>query len=200
MDITLNAVKFHDGVPYHTTLDLAQRPDGTWHARNFDSVMQSTYNASKSAASQPRNYDTYEAETAVRIKLSDQEIANLAGKYDPHNMTQDQYDTFLDDLIEKGALSRFDAMRLGHHGWRILNINPDAFATGGAGCGTAYATSADNGDGGPRQSLEGADGDLMRWLENMLSWQDQDKAGNGQTAEVIKALRDIVKRMDSAHI
>lgn len=197
MNITLNAVKFRDGVPYHTTLDLAQRPDGTWHAKNFDDVMQSTYNASKSGATQSRNCDTYESETPVRTKLSDQEIAELAGKYDPRNMTQEQYDTFLDDLIDKGALSRFDAMRLGHHGWRILDINPGAFASGGIGCGTAYATSTDNSAGGPRQSLEDADGDLMRWIENMLSWQDQDKAGSHQKTEALKALHDIVKQMQA---
>lgn len=195
MNITLNAVKFRDGVPYHTTLDLAQRPDGTWHARNFDSVMQSTYNASKSDSSQLRNYDTYEAEIATRTKLSDQEIAELDDKYNLRNMSQNQYDVFLDDLIEKGALSRFDAMQLGHHGWRILDINPGAFASGNIGCGTAYATSAADGDGGPMQSLEDADGDLIRWLDSMLVWQDQDKAGSSQKAEVLKVLQDIVKRM-----
>ena len=110
-------------------------------------------------------------------------------------MTQDQYDTFLDDLIEKGALSRFDAMRLGHHGWRILDINPGAFASGGIGCGTAYATSTENGGGGPRQSWEDAAGDLIRWLESMLAWQEQDKAGSSQKTEALNTLRDIVSRM-----
>lgn len=195
MNITLNAVKFRDGVPYHTTLNLAQRPDGTWHARNFDSVMQSTYNASKSDSSQLRNYDTYEAEIATRTKLSDQEIAELDDKYNLRNMSQDQYDVFLDDLIEKGALSRFDAMQMGHHGCRILDINPGAFASGNIGCGTAYATSTADGDGGPMQSLEDADGDLIRWLDSMLAWQDQDKVGSSQKAEVLKVLQDIVKRM-----
>ena len=44
-------------------------------------------------------------------------------------MTQGQYDAFLDELVGKGALSRFDAMRLGHHGWRILKIDPGALST-----------------------------------------------------------------------
>ena len=137
MNISLNAVAFRNGKPFNTTLNLTKQSDGSWHATNFDKAMQGAYNASKNGAAQSRNFDTYAPETAIRTELSDQEIAELAGKYDPRNMTQDQYNKFLDDLIEKGALSRFDAMRLGHNGWRILDINPDSFATGGIGCGTA---------------------------------------------------------------
>ena len=115
-------------------------------------------------------------------------------------MTQDQYNKFLDDLIEKGALSRFDAMRLGHNGWRILDINPDAFASGGIGCGTAHATSSKDSSGGSIQSLEDADGDLVRWLESVLARQNQGpdgkpREGSSQSKEALDTLRDIIKRM-----
>lgn len=193
MDITLNGVSFRNGKFISTPLNLTQRSDGSWHATNFDKVLQDTHSASKSSASQSRNHDIYEAETPNRTKLSDHEIADLASKYNPNSMTQDQYDAFLDDLIEKGALSRFDALRLGHHGCRILDINAGSFASGGIECGSARAASV--GSDKPIQSLADADGDLIRWLDSMLAWQDQDKAGSNQKAEVLKVLQDIVKRM-----
>lgn len=188
MDITLNAVAYRGGVPVQTELNLTRRSDGTWHATNFGDVLQGTYNASKSGTPQSSNCDTCEAGTAARTKLSDQEIAKLAGKYNLRNMTQSQYDAFLDDLIETGALSRFDAMRLGHHGWRILDIDLGAFASGGGGIGSAYASgSADE----RIQSLEDADGDLIRWLEVMLAWPEQ----GAENTETLKLLSDIVRRM-----
>lgn len=169
MDITLNAVKYRNGVPSQTTLELTKRADGTWRAKNFDSVLRS--------AAQSR--DTYSG----RTKLSDQEIAELARKYDLRSMTQDQYDAFLDDLANAGALSRFDAMKLGYHGWNILDINAEDFASGDGG--SACVTS---GGDQPLQSLEDADGDLVRWLESML-------AQRGKNKEPLNILYDIVKRM-----
>lgn len=183
MDITLNAVAYRNGTPFQTTLDLTQRADGTWYAKNFGDILQGTYSAGKSGAPQSPNCDTYEAETAVRTKLSSQEITELAGKYDPRNMTREQYDAFLDDLADVGALSRFDVMKLGYHGWNILDINAGDFASGDGG--SARVTS---GGDQPLQSLEDADGDLVRWLESMLAQRGKDK-------EPLNILYDIVKRM-----
>ena len=106
-------------------------------------------------------------------------------------MTQGQYDAFLDDLIEAGALSRFDAMKLGHHGWRILNTDPGTFAAGGMGCGSAYVIGGEN---QPLQSLEDADGDLVRWLESILARQGQE---DSQDKEPLTVLLDIVRRMQA---
>lgn len=193
MDITLKVVALRGGALVQTKLNLTQRSDGSWHAKNFDDILKQADSASKSGAPQSRDRDTYET---VRTTLSDQEIAELAGKYNPHNMTQDQYDTFLDDLIEKGALSRFDAMRLRHHGWRILDIDPGTFAAGGIGNGPTYVIGTKNNESQLIQSLEDADGNLIRWLENMLVQQNQEsRAYNRQKKESLDILSDIVKRM-----
>ena len=191
MDITLTAVAFRNGTPVQTKLNLTQRSDGSWHAKNFDDILKQTDSARKGGASQSPNCDTYAAGTAPRTGLSDQELAALAGKYDPRSMTQGQYDAFLDDLIEAGALSRFDAMKLGHHGWRILNTDPRTFAAGGMGCGSAYVIGGEN---QPLQSLEDADGDLVRWLESILARQGQE---DGQDKEPLTVLLDIVRRMQA---
>ena len=191
MDITLTAVAYRGGKPVQTKLNLTQRSDGSWHAKNFDDILKQTDSARKGGASQSPNCDTYEAGTAPRNGLSDQELAALAGKYDPRSMTQGQYDAFLDDLIEAGALSRFDAMKLGHHGWRILNTDPGTFSAGGMGCGSAYVIGGEN---QPLQSLEDADGDLVRWLESILARQGQE---DGQDKEPLTVLLDIVRRMQA---
>lgn len=199
MEINLNAIGFRNGVPYNTTLNLVKRADGSWHAKNFDDILKDQYDASKSAASQPQDCDTYETDASAKTKLSDQEIAEFARKYNLRNMTQDQYDTFLEDLVEKGALTRFDSMRLGYKGWRILDISPDAFISG-VGCGSCYATAADGSDNELLQSLEDADGDLVRWLESLLAQQSQGTVfeENGyQNTETIKTLLDIIKRMQA---
>lgn len=194
MDITLNAIAFRNGTPFNTKLNLTQRSDGTWHATNFGEILQNT--ANKGGTSQSCGCDVHEPETPVRAKLSDQEIAELADKYNPRNMTRDQYDSFLDSLIEKGALSRFDAMRLGYKGWRILDIDIGAFAAGGVGCGSAYAVGSGNAESGPIQSLEDTDGDLIRWLESILAQLDQGtRADSRQKEEALNALLNIVKQM-----
>lgn len=81
-----------------------------------------------------------------------------------------------------------------------MDINPDSFAAGGTGCGTAYATSADGSGDGPVRSLEDVDGDLMRWLESMLAQEKQatgSQGGNSQKAQALNTLSDILKRMQA---
>ena len=54
-------------------------------------------------------------------------------------------------------------------------------------------------EGGLIQSLEDADGDLIRWLEAILFQQEQGTIeGRHQKEELLNALRDIVKRMIEA--
>ena len=179
-NVTLSGIAYHGSTPVQTTLELTRRPDGTWHAKNFDDILKDTHSTSRS-----RSRDTYEPETAHRTELSNQEIGELAGKYDTSHMTREQYDAFLDKLVEKGALSRADTMYLGHSGLKWLDIDAGAFASGGIGCGSARVTS---GGDQPLQSLEDADGDLVRWLESMLAQRGKDK-------EPLNILYDIVKRM-----
>ena len=181
MDITV----IRGSIPsYNGKLTLTQRSNRT----SFGDALKST--ASKS--------DVYESETPARTKLSDQEIAELAGRYDPHNMTRDQYDAFLDGLMEKGALSHLDAMRLGYRGCHFLEIDPEDFATGSIACGWACVTSAvDSGDS-LKEMLEDTEGDLMIWLESMMAQQDQGSdAAIQEKRDALKTLHDIVKRIQA---
>ena len=64
--------------------------------------------------------------------------------------------------------------------------------------GTAYVTSAGNEI--PGLSLEDAEGDLLRWLENMLARlslgiDPSTKEGSRAKEEAVNTLRDIIRRM-----
>lgn len=125
-----------------------------------------------------------------RAKLSDEDAQELAEQYNPTAMTRDQYDAFLDDLIEAGALSRLDAARLGYHGLRVLDMEPDE--NGKVHNGWAYVVD----DGSkPIETLEDAGSDLFRWLEAMLDQQEQGIGASRRQKEALNVLYDIVKRM-----
>ena len=51
-----------------------------------------------------------------RPKQSDSEINEIAGKYDFQHMDQEQYDAFLDDLVDKGVLTRAETGYFGYGG------------------------------------------------------------------------------------
>ena len=57
-----------------------------------------------------------------RPRLTDAEIDELAVKYDFQNMTREDYDGFLDDLVEKGVLTKAETAYFGYGG----TVRPDA--------------------------------------------------------------------------
>lgn len=186
--ITMNGMARPSGQWFPSMQDLMKRSDGSWGMTSFGDALRDASNARKTGAAQSR--DTYEPETISRTRLSSGDLAELSGRYDPHNMTQDQYDAFLDELMEKGALSRMDAARLGYHGLRVLDMEPDE--NGKVHNGWAYVVD----DGRkPIESLEDADGDLFRWLDAMLDRQEQGIGASRRQKEALNALYDIVKRM-----
>ena len=156
----------------------------------FGDALRQASDAAKTGAAQSPNYDTYSPETVSRTKLSSRELSELSGRYDLHNMTQDQYDAFLDELIEAGALSRMDAARLGYHGLRVIDMEPDE--NGKIHNGWAYVVE----DGRkPIESLADAGGDLFRFLEAMLDQQKQGIGASRRQKEALDTLYDIIKRM-----
>ena len=50
--------------------------------------------------------------------LTSAQIGELASKYDPQNMTQKEYDRFLDDLCELGVIEEADKQALGHSAYQ----------------------------------------------------------------------------------
>ena len=56
----------------------------------------------------------------TRAHLSDTEIAVLANKYDVHDMDQETYDAFLDDLQSMGAVSEIEKRQMGYQGFQLI--------------------------------------------------------------------------------
>ena len=192
--ITINGMMNRGGEWVKAAFEVTRRADGSWRT-SFCDVLQEASDASKSGTVQSRNYDTYEPERTTRKKLSDQEIAELADKYDLHNMTQEQYDAFLDELVERGALTRSDTSWLGRGGFQRIDVDLYTLFTEGGATGPTSIVSLENYSGAPKRSLEEAENNVIIWLESMLTRQSQEIGGSRQKAEALSALHDIVRRM-----
>ncbi|MDE6841750.1 MAG: hypothetical protein K2P49_13110 [Oscillospiraceae bacterium] len=56
----------------------------------------------------------------ARKTPSREDLAELAAKYNPRRMTQAEYDSFLENLVDKGILSKSDLDHLGYRGMVVL--------------------------------------------------------------------------------
>lgn len=64
-----------------------------------------------------------------RRELTEEELGELAGTYDPGNMTQEEYDALLDELVEKGVLKKSEMTCLGYRGMMAValgQVDPDS--------------------------------------------------------------------------
>ena len=102
---------------------------GRWGEDQFEEMLewkrQYAPTAEPDPSRAPGKYDPND--TFERRELTKQELnklaARLAGKYDPSHMTQEEYDSFLDDLVEEGILSRNQLGQLGYHGLVVLGCS-----------------------------------------------------------------------------
>lgn len=70
-------------------------------------------------AAERRTADQADSAPARRTP-SRADLAELAAKYNPRRMTQAEYDSFLEDLVDKGILSKSDLGHLGYRGMVVL--------------------------------------------------------------------------------
>ena len=85
--------------------------------------------------------------------LSESEIQELAKKYDPQDMTQDEYDEFIRYLQEKGVLSQLETSDLG---MSRITIVPGYFEP-------AYIWTSSSSIGSSVRSLGDVDGNAIRY-------------------------------------
>ena len=141
--------------------------------------------------------------SATRAKLSDTEIAVLANKYDPHNMDQDTYDAFLDDLQGMGAISELEKRQLGYNGWQLIAYVDKDGKTVHCGSPSGVYHLPDSTDLtmcmiAPWE----ADTDLHKWLgertqkELMNVFEPSTQESAEAYENLLKGLFDIVGRME----
>lgn len=144
-----------------------------------------------------------EKQTVPRVRLSDKDIAQLAEKYDLHNMSQERYDDFLEDLMKRGVLTVEDAHFLGYHGLVDTGADTDELNEKGAWLAPVYQLQENKASSGNEliRSLQDADGDLLCWLEAELLWKvmpdDRSSAQQYGKArqDAFQTLLDISKQM-----
>ena len=90
---------------------------GIYWGKEFEEKMRSTI--AQTAAEQ-----TEAAKNAPpRAKLSDEDIKALADKYNPGSMSRDEYDSFLEELVDKGVLTYQEIQYMGYKGMVYLDLS-----------------------------------------------------------------------------
>lgn len=107
------------------------------------------------------------AEAPPRKALTKDDIAALAAQYNPGKMSQEEYDAFLEDLVERGVLSKQELTRLGYKGYTV--VGSAAFDSMGFGAGSvSWAAVQDLPGQNPfnlYHSLLDAGGDVLAWAK-----------------------------------
>lgn len=125
------------------------------------------------------------AQLRVRAVVNPEDIAALAAKYDPSNMTGEQYQEFLQDLEELGAITADDHTRMGNY-CLTMWVTSYTDSSGREVKLTREESEARFGKSG--DSLSIVDGDLMKMLRSM--W----KSRPGERGR-LEILLDIVEQI-----
>ena len=133
-----------------------------------------------------------------RPKLTAGEIRELERKYDFRNMTQETYDAFLDEMVDKGVLTRAETEYFGYGG--TVRLDP---ADDRVGVIRLEGLSEKYGQNTPflANGMPGS-GNMVAWLAQMIPGVDLPFGDGGQTAnaragqrmEMYGALIDVVFR------
>lgn len=138
--------------------------------------------------------------STTRAKLSDTEIAVLANKYDVHNMSDREFDNFLDDLESMGAISNFEKRRLGYKGMEYLDLGD---AKSGVLMMSAWVAPAIPGGSKLLFNRLEANGDISRWINERIQWEpgyskdSVQRRAQEDEVSLYKTLSNVINRMDS---
>ena len=94
-----------------------------------------------------------------RQNLSEDDLMNLAKKYDPNNMSRGQYDQFLEDLVRMDITTESMIERIGYRGLT---------ANGGDEAQIPYISEVPN---APVRQQSPVDSDIEGWLKNRALWK-----------------------------
>ncbi len=132
------------------------------------------------AAREKRNAEDTSNGQFTRAELTEEDIKELTSRYDPTNMTQKEWDSFLDALIEKGILGKQDLNYIDYRGdlipngelvcvghWDILEDGPLKDCWGGALTWTGSSAA-------PTISYRPADANVLAWAKEMSLWKPSE--------------------------
>lgn len=139
----------------------------------------------------PGLYDPEALESFERRELDEDTLEELAAKflkkYNPTHMTQEEYDSFLDDLVEEGILSKNELGVLGYHGIIVMgSISDEPY------CGaTTVDTKNPNWDTyfsryGYAKTFEELGGNTLAYAMMQVLWS-KDPVGSSQFVKQVEA-------------
>ena len=143
-----------------------------------------------------RNPGTHEEQPDLDETMTSGEWKALAEKYAPRSMTRAQYDAFLDDLREMGAINAEDLQILGHSAYQgmVKLTAENAFTCTILDCG-----SLPGGGFVPKFEHGASRVDLWAWAQEEKSWKVYDEERNNwvpsHKAEAFEQIYDILQRM-----
>lgn len=155
---------------------------------------------------QPSAGDTANTAPASRKELSNDEIAALAGKYNPGKMSQKEFDAFLDELVERGYLTKDETGWLGYGGAVTIPIVDGNISNG---CFGGYVTMTDMSKlpgvspAALPNSLADANGDVLFWAKVRALMEPQSATSEAYfsfakgTGEAFKALAAVLEAMQA---
>lgn len=144
------------------------------------------------------------AEAPPREALTKDDIAALAAQYNPGKMSQEEYDAFLEDLVERGVLSKQELGRLGYKGYTV--VGSAAFDSMGFGAGSfSYVGTQYLPGQNPfnlYHSLLDAGGDVLAWarVQAILNHSSDSPAQLDflkGTQDAFQAMLEVLEAMQS---
>ena len=180
MDIGSLYGKYLPLIPAQTPAQRAEQGKGTFRSSADDLILNRTNAYAKSS----------------RPRLTDSEIDEIAGKYDFQHMDQEKYDAFLDDLVNKGVLTRAEAGYFGYGGMvRLDPLDSKIMVVSMAGQERKYSLNTPFfGD----SRIQG-NGDMIAWLSEQMEATDYSAYPEAfervrQRCEMYGAVYDAVAR------
>lgn len=127
-----------------------------------------------------------------RAELTDEEMAELAEKFNPHDMTQEEYDKFLEALVDKKVLTQQESRRAGYNGLVVGQALSDLCWDQLTDCtGMSIAQIFSMKSNINLFGVGGMDGDALSWTHIMDLRFPGENDGNG----VYHTLHNVLSNM-----
>ena len=117
--------------------------------------------------------------------LTTQEICELAEKYDPHSMSQSEYNALISYLQQKNVLSRNETYDIGRD---YVCLRPGQFLQGSLETVSSRSSA---------RTLKDANGNAVDWTKWLLQMCGSSTQNDRIKAGALKKVNSILQQMDS---
>lgn len=135
------------------------------YGNKFQALMEATR---EEANAELKDFMSRIQSNGANVKLSQEDLAYLSSRYNPHNMTRDEYRDFVDDLCRMGVLEEGDKAHLScgikAGEWDLTPIDPCApNATITANVSPAYSRFS--------SSFSSSGGNVLGWADYLSTFE-----------------------------